>query len=120
VLFERLHEDHARREHNNQVKRDFLKTQEAPTFSPVLATAKGSSPKKRPGLYEKLYQDFDKMQRKKLKQKYDHESQVKEELTFKPTLLSLSTTNLSQQNNQQQHHHSERQKSVFDILYSDH
>lgn len=28
--------------------------------------------------------------------------------------------NLSQQNNQQHQHHSERQKSVFDILYSDH
>lgn len=75
VLFERLHEDHARREHNTQVKRDFLKTQDVPTFSPVLVTAKGTgSPKKRPGLYEKLYQDFDKMQRKKLKQKYDHEA----------------------------------------------
>ena len=39
-------------------------------------------------IYEKLYSDFDSIQRKKLRQQYERETKVKEELTFKPFLIT--------------------------------
>jgi hypothetical protein len=39
-------------------------------------------------IYDKLYSDFDSLQRKKLKQQYEREAKIKEELTFKPNLMT--------------------------------
>ena len=44
-----------------------------------------------PDIHDKLYSDFDKLQRKKLKQQYEREAKIKEELTFKPSLMSQTS-----------------------------
>ncbi|TNV79509.1 hypothetical protein FGO68_gene661 [Halteria grandinella] len=130
-LFERLHQDHARRDINQKFKQEQKIKQEVQqcTFTPH--TQKNSQqqrlPKEQvPQIYDKLYSDFDKLQRKKLKQQYDREAKIKEELTFKPNILSQTITPKSSSNNHQhqfgdtQHlSRAERSKNRFEMLYSD-
>jgi len=74
-LFERLHEDQARRNQNMKFREEQKMRLEVEqcTFSPKTVTLKESTVKKTRNaqdnqIYEKLYSDFDSIQRKKLRQ----------------------------------------------------
>jgi hypothetical protein len=99
-LFERLHEDRARRNESIKYREEQKMRMEVQncTFSPKTVIPKdpqmrksrnnGSGPGDKSQIYEKLYSDFDSIQRKKLRQQYERETKVKEELTFKPFLIT--------------------------------
>jgi len=85
-LFERLHEDRARRENNYKYKEQLKVKQEVQycTFNPTTLGTRSNSMKRGEVIYDKLYSDYDVIQRKKLKKQYEREARIKEELTFKP------------------------------------
>lgn len=95
-LFERLHEDRARRNQNMKFREEQKLRMEVQdcTFSPKTVVPKDPSMLKtrnfgdKSQIYDKLYSDFDSIQRKKLRQQYEREAKVKEELTFKPFLVT--------------------------------